>query len=294
MPPDVNIVPDTGQRDLTFLSDFISVRTSRVESKDRLICVLLSVKQIIHESFIMRFLSILCLTMIVGWPFQANSQVTTTVDCDLMGLVVNVGSDSNSVNLYHPGGYLTWPPAYNVMNWEFTDSEGNLIHEATTQDENFIHVVHNLPVTDTLFVSVLLTNDSALHNGVPVACLIEDYLFWEVDTWPNSGEEYGTWTLGGSVGQDVSETTGLNFVLPEWPLLELFPQPASDKLVVKGLRGMGTLMVLDMNGKILQQQTILTSQEEIDVQPLPVGQYLLQWIDRGGLPQQSQMFLVAK
>ena len=166
-----------------------------------------------------------------------------------MGLVVNVGSDSNSVNLYHPRGYLTWPPAYNVMNWEFTDSEGNLIHEATTQDENFIHVVHNLPVTDTLFVSVLLTNDSALHNGVPVACLIEDYLFWEVDTWPNSGEEYGTWTLGGSVGQDVSETTGLNFVLPEWPLLELFPQPASDKLVVKGLRGMGRLMVLDMNGK---------------------------------------------
>ena len=144
-------------------------------------------KQIIHESFIMRFLSILCLTMIVGWPFQANSQVTTTVDCDLMGLVVNVGSDSSSVNLYHPGGYLTWPPAYNVMNWEFTDSEGNLIHEATTQDENFIQVVHNLPVTDTLFVSVLLTNDSAFHNGVPVACLIEDYLFWEVDTWPNSG-----------------------------------------------------------------------------------------------------------
>ena len=34
---------------------------------------------------------------------MSNAQVTTTVDCDLMGLVVNVGSDSNSVNLYHPG-----------------------------------------------------------------------------------------------------------------------------------------------------------------------------------------------
>ena len=135
---------------------------------------------------------------------MSNAQVTTTVDCDLMGLVVNVGSDSNSVNLYHPGGYLTFPPDYNVMEWEFTDSEGNVIHEATTVNDNFIHVVHNLPVSDTLFVSVLLTNDSAFHNGVPVACLIEDYVFWEVDTWPNSGDEYGTWTLGGSVGEDVS------------------------------------------------------------------------------------------
>ena len=149
-------------------------------------------------------------------------------------------------------------------------------------------------MTDTLFVSVLLTNDSALHNGVPVACLIEDYLFWEVDTWPNSGEEYGTWTLGGSVGQDVSETTGLNFVLPEWPLLELFPQPASDKLVVKGLREMGELRVLDLNVKILQRQIVLSSQEEIDVQSLPVGPYMLQWIDRSGLPQQSKMFLIAR
>jgi len=56
-----------------------------------------------------------------------------------------------------------------------------------------------------MYVSVLLTNDSAFNNGNPVACLIEDYLFWEVDTWPNSGEEYGTWTLGGNVGVDVSE-----------------------------------------------------------------------------------------
>ena len=36
----------------------------------------------------------------------AYAQVTTTVDCDLMGLVVNVGTDSNSVNLWGPGGYL--------------------------------------------------------------------------------------------------------------------------------------------------------------------------------------------
>lgn len=133
------------------------------------------------------------------------SQVTTAVDCDLMGLVVNVGSQPNIISLYHPGGYLTWPPSENVMEWEFTDGDGDIIHEEVLVDNSFITFEFDIPLTDTMFVSVLLTNDSALLNGNPVACLIEDYLTWEISTWPNSGEEYGTWTLGGSVGVDVSE-----------------------------------------------------------------------------------------
>jgi hypothetical protein len=93
------------------------------------------------------------------------------------------------------------------MEWEFTDSEGNLLHEETLVDDNFVSFDFDIPLTDTMFVSVLHTNDSAWHNGSQYswACLIEDYLVWEVDTWPNSGEEYGTWTLGGNVGLDVSE-----------------------------------------------------------------------------------------
>lgn len=215
------------------------------------------------------------LVAIIGWTQVANAQVTT-VDCDLMGLVVNVGSDSNSVNLYHSGGYLTWPPAYNVMTWEFTDSEGNLIHEATTQDDNFIHVVHNLPVTDTLFVSVLLTNDSAFHNGAPVACLIEDYLFWEVDTWPNSGEEYGTWTLGGSVGEDVSETSGVGVFMAPFEDLTMFPQPATDRLLIKGLTGVGTLTLLDLSGRARMQVPVRATTETLDVSELATGMYLVQ------------------
>ena len=212
----------------------------------------------------------------MGWANVSNSQVTTTVDCDLMGLVVNVGSDSNSVNLYHPGGYLTFPPAYNVMTWEFTDSAGNLIHEETTEDDNFIHVVHNLPVTDTLFVSVLLTNDSAFHNGVPVACLIEDYLFWEVDTWPNSGEEYGIWTLGGSVGEDVSEASEVDVLMVPIDDWTMFPQPAADRLVIRGLTGTGTLTVLDLSGKTRMQVPVRGTTETLDVSELATGMYLVQ------------------
>ena len=144
---------------------------------------------------------------IFGFGPVSRAQVTTTVDCDLIGLSCNVCSQTNVINLYHPGGYLTWPPSENVMEWEFTDSEGNLLYEETLVDDNFVSFDFDIPLTDTMFVSVLHTNDSAWHNGSQYswACLIEDYLVWEVDTWPNSGEEYGTWTLGGNVGLDVSE-----------------------------------------------------------------------------------------
>ena len=240
---------------------------------------------------LMRRFALVTFVLFSGFLLPAHAQVTTTVDCDLMGLVVNVGSDSNSVNLYHPGGYLTFPPQYNVMTWEFTDAEGNVIHEATTEDENFIQVVHNLPVTDTLFVSVLLTNDSAFHNGAPVACLIEDYLFWEVDTWPNSGEEYGTWTLGGSVGEDVSEPLGIALIDSQ---LDLYPQPAKDHVVLEGLPQRGRLVVMDMSGKpcISLQHTHATA--ILDVSDLPVGMFVLHVLDARGQILQRLKLMVAR
>lgn len=153
----------------------------------------------------MRFLCSLWTAVAATCSFSMQAQVITAVPCEDMGLVVNVGSNPNSISLYHPGGYLTWPQTSNVMDWEFTDSAGNVLHETLLVDENFVSFSFDIPLTDTMYVSVLLTNDSASLDGNPVACLIEDYLFWEINTWPNSGEEYGTWTLGGSIGENVFE-----------------------------------------------------------------------------------------
>jgi len=139
----------------------------------------------------------------MSFPFITPAQITT-VDCDLMGLVVNVGSNTNSINLYHPGGYLTWPPEDNVMEWEFTDSEGNVLHEETIVNYNFVSFGFEIPLPNPFYVSVLLTNESSILNGNPVACLIEDYLFWE-ETEIIPGTFTGSWTLGGSVGVDVYE-----------------------------------------------------------------------------------------
>ena len=149
----------------------------------------------------------------MGFASSLLAQVTTTVDCDLMGLVVNVGSQPTMLSLYHPGGYLTWPSSENVMHWEFTDEAGALVHEETLVDNNFISFQHDVPTTDTLFVSVLLTNDSAIHNGNPVACWIDDYLTWEeVEIVP--GTFMGNWTLGGGVGYDANEALGVGFNIP--------------------------------------------------------------------------------
>ncbi|MGB1385081.1 MAG: Kazal-type serine protease inhibitor family protein [Flavobacteriales bacterium] len=135
------------------------------------------------------------------------AQVITAVPCDQMSLVVNVGSNPDYINVYHPGGYLTWPPSENVMEWEFTDSEGNVLHEEVLVNNNFVSFSFELPLTDTMFVSVLLTNDSASLNGNPVACLIEDYLYWnETEIIP--GTFLGSWTLGGSLGVDANGGVG--------------------------------------------------------------------------------------
>ena len=150
------------------------------------------------------------LLLMLGNAGQLQAQITS-VGCDSMALVVNVGSQETALNLYHPGGYLTWPPSENVMDWLFTDEEGNVVHEETLVDNNFVSFSHNVPITDTLFVSVLLTNDSSIYyDGNPVACLIEDYLTWEETEI--AGSFFGSWTLGGAVGTYAGEPSSIGTV----------------------------------------------------------------------------------
>ena len=160
-----------------------------------------------------RFILFALLPML-GTAGQVQSQITS-VGCDSMALVVNVGSQETALNLYHPGGYLTWPNTENVMEWLFTDEEGNVVHEETLVDNNFVSFGHNVPITDTLFVSVLLTNDSSIYyDGNPVACLIEDYLTWEETEI--AGSFFGSWTLGGAVGTYAGEPSSIGTVALEF------------------------------------------------------------------------------
>ena len=202
-----------------------------------------------------------------------QAQVTTAVECDLMGLVVNVGSEANSLSIYHPGGYLTAPASENVMEWVFTDQTGAVLHEETLVDEHFVSFNHAVPLTDTIFVSVLLTNDSAVLNGNPVACWIEDFVVWET-TEVIPGVTVGAWTLGGSAGQDVSATLEVESVAAS--TIHLFPQPASDWVRLKGLRASDELLIRNGAGQVVHHQKANAPTVDVMLTHLQPGMYWVQ------------------
>jgi hypothetical protein len=141
------------------------------------------------------------LVIALGLSQISKAQFVSTVSCDLMNLIVNV-SDTNIVDIYHPGHYLTSPQAYNVIHWEITDTQGNIIAQESVVDYSRITFEPNAPLTDTLNVRAHLVNDSAIYEGNPVSCLIEDQLYWKEDYY-STGTLYGRWTfVHGNVGED--------------------------------------------------------------------------------------------
>lgn len=144
-----------------------------------------------------------------GLSQSTNAQVVTTVPCDWMNLTVNI-SDSNFVDIHHPGHYLTHPQAHNVIHWEITDTQGAIIAQESVVDYNRINFEPNISLTDTLNVSAHLVNDSAFYEGKPVSCLIEDQLYWKEDYYP-SGTLYGRWTfVHENVGVDQNVVLGID------------------------------------------------------------------------------------
>ena len=159
------------------------------------------------------------LLIALGLSQISKAQFVSAVSCDLMNLIVNV-SDTNIVDIYHPGHYLTSPQEYNVIHWEITDTQGNIIAQESVVDYSRITFEPNAPLTDTLNVSAHLVNDSAIYEGNPVSCLIEDQLYWKEDYY-SSGTLYGRWTfVHENVGEDQNSVLSINdVVFNDKPLL---------------------------------------------------------------------------
>jgi len=145
---------------------------------------------------------LLTLAIAFGLTQITKAQITTCLPCDQLGMSVNV-SDTNYLNIYHAGQYLTHPQEFNVFAWEFTDQQGNIIFEDTIVDDEFVSFSHSFPISDTMNVTVYLRNDSAiLADGNIVNCLFEDQIYWEVGVYP-SGTAWGRWEfINENVGVD--------------------------------------------------------------------------------------------
>jgi len=146
---------------------------------------------------------LLTLAIAFGLIQITKAQVVTCLPCDQLSMSVNVGSDTNALNIYHAGQYLTHPQEFNVFAWEFTDQQGNIIFEDTIVDDAFVSFSHSFPISDTMNVTVYLRNDSAiLPDGNIVNCLFEDQIYWEVGVYP-SGTPWGRWEfINENVGVD--------------------------------------------------------------------------------------------
>jgi hypothetical protein len=190
------------------------------------------------------------------------------VGCDMMNLIVNV-SDTNMVDIYHPGHYLTWPPEENVIVWEITDLQGNIIAEDTLVDESSYQFNHNIPITDTMNVTAVLTNDSA-----GIACLIEDQLYWKV-TEVIPGVFTGRWEfLHGNVGVDVTNTTSIDDIEPA--TASVYPNPSNDIVNVSSDKGqLLKIELYSMTGRLLFEKDLNSKTYALNIGDYPSGAYLL-------------------
>tara|TARA_B000000565_G_scaffold178068_1_gene135007 strand:+ start:221 stop:979 length:759 start_codon:yes stop_codon:yes gene_type:complete len=168
-----------------------------------------------------KFLIIFFITL--GLTKITNAQgVITAVPCDMLGMVINVGSQETSISIYHSGQYMTHPQSENIFMWEFRDQQGNILHQDTIIDQQTIAFGHNWSLTDTINVIVHFVNDSAnldnwyisqglSPNGNLINCLFEDQLYWKIDTFP-SGTPYGMWTfIHNTPGVDLNLTLDSNW-----------------------------------------------------------------------------------
>jgi hypothetical protein len=202
---------------------------------------------------------LLSLVIAVGLAKTTQAQVS----CDMMNVVVNV-SDTGLVKLYHPGNYLTWPQNENVIVWKITDMQGNLIAEDTLINNPDFLFYHNIPLTDTMNVFTLLTNDSA-----GVACVIYDQLYWK-ETEVIPGSFIGRWTLHGNIGgnlgiDDIESTTA-----------SVYPNPSNDMVNISLDKGeLLKIELYSMTGKLLFKKDVNSKTYILNIGNYPSGSYLV-------------------
>jgi hypothetical protein len=173
---------------------------------------------------------LLTFVIALGLSQTTKAQVITCVPCDMLGMVMNVGSQETSISIYHSGQYMTSPSVHNIFMWEFTDQQGNILHKDTIVDQQTIAFGHNWSLTDTINVTVHFVNDSAnldnwyiseglSPNGNSINCLFEDQIYWETGT----PTPWGSWTfIHNNPGVDLNTPTGIdNFVIENKRLIKI-------------------------------------------------------------------------
>ena len=223
---------------------------------------------------------IISLVVVLGLTQKIKSQVITAVPCDMLGMTVNVGSSQTSISIYHSGQYMTHPQSENIFTWEFTDQQGNILHQDIIVNQQTIAFGHNWSLTDTINVRVHFVNDSANLdawytsqglplNGHSINCLFEDQLYWST----GASTPWGSWTfIHGNPGFDVTNINELQIVESN---LKVYPSPTSNYLNLEGPKENYSLQILNIQGQLFHELNNISGHQNIDISFLPSGLYFL-------------------
>ena len=140
-------------------------------------------------------------------------------------------------------------------------------------NESFFTFDHNLPTTDTINISVVITN-----NIAGVSCLIEDVLYWE-ETEVIPGVFTYRWEfLYGNVGSTFS----VNDLKPT--SISVYPNPSNDLINIKlDDNQLSKIELYDITGKLLFKKNLKANNYVLNIANYPSGIYLLKIFNQNSM-----------
>ena len=196
-------------------------------------------------------------------------------------------SDTNYVQLYHPGFFLLPSGNANVCEWEVTTAAGDLVFDTLTSgaafEQGLVLFDHTVPITDTMFVNLVISNPVS-----GLTCLITNTLYWE-ETEVFPGIFVGNWNVIGfnpGISTAVDEGRSANagdFVL--------FPSPAADHLRIDAPRSTYALTIRSTTGALVHSEANFMTSQTLDVSQLQPGIYFMGLQDEQGLSLGMRKFI---
>ncbi|MFT4526705.1 MAG: hypothetical protein ACI85F_002882 [Bacteroidia bacterium] len=211
-------------------------------------------------------------------------QVLAFGQCSTVSVQIS-SSDTAYVQLYHAGFFNIDSGYANVCEWEVTTFQGAVVHQGTTSgawaDQSFRLFNHSVPITDSMEVTLFITNPIA-----GISCSIKDTLFWE-ETQVLPGSFIGNWNVVGDYGGVENVLTSIGVIARNIEML-IYPNPSNGRfrLTIEDGTGIIRYSVFDVLGKEVANEVFVANgkvHSSIDLRGLSAGMYTLQLQTENGI-----------
>ncbi|MCF8464439.1 MAG: T9SS type A sorting domain-containing protein [Flavobacteriales bacterium] len=198
--------------------------------------------------------------------------------CSSVGVQIS-SSDTNQIQLYHAGFFNIDSGYANVCEWEVTTFQGTVVHQAITSgdwpDQSFSLFNHSVPITDSMQVTLFITNPIA-----GITCSITDTLVWE-ETEVIPGAFIGNWSvLGDYVGVENELVTSI-ISLQTGKQIQILPSVVTDWFVVSNIDENHSIVMFDSMGRKVFEKAAYV-REAINVQSFKPGMYYVHICNANG------------